>query len=95
VLGIREGRTNSLPAFSNQQVEAHNAIFIAYSGDGVVARDVVFKLEHLLCRASQIRNLGDRDIARNLLLNRKPGIGIVVGTAGCGIDTYCAHTKQA
>ena len=65
------------------EVEAEGAVFVAQSDHGEVAVDGVFDLNHLVLRGGDVRNVGDYQAARDLLLDRDAGDGILLRSQ-CG-----------
>src|ERR1035438_4357612 len=59
----------SLPPPSYLEVETHDSILVAQSHDRNRSRDVILQLDDLLARNRDIGAVGERNIARDLLLD--------------------------
>ena len=62
------------PRFADD-VQAEGAVFIAQADDGKFAIDGVLDLDHLILRGGDIRDVGNDQAARNLLLDGDAGDG--------------------
>src|SRR5438094_803467 len=81
-------------ALAQAQVNCHHAVLVANADQRNIAVDVDLHLDHLLGRLRQVRDVGESDLIRNLLLHSKARIGIVLGAAGLGIDLDAAHSEN-
>ena len=78
-------------------VEAERAVFIAQSDDGEFPVDGVFNLDHLILRGGDVRDVGNHQIARDLLLDRNAGNRILlrVQNRNRWPDAEMADSEQA
>src|SRR5258707_948528 len=59
-------------------VQAEGAVFVAQSDHGKFAVDGVFDFNDLVLRGGDVRDVGNYQAARNLLLDRDAGDGILL-----------------
>src|SRR5882762_11058800 len=79
-------------------VEAERAIFVAQADDGEFTVDCVFDLDDLVLRRGDIRDVGNNEAARNLLLDRNACDGVLLLRGEPGdrrADAEMADAKQA
>lgn len=85
----------SLHAFTEEEIEAEDAVFVADGDDAPGAGDIPVEAYDLLLRAVQIGDVGKSDIPAYLLFESKAGLGYIVDAGQLRIKPDAGDAKKA